>query len=285
LSSIVNDYFLQTTIDFLLGNVTYRIFDEFEANMMTKDPAVNMDRMRDQAIELCQKRVIENDKEELVGGWTMLSPRIPDTLTSQPFQEVVLLLTDAALYLCRFDWGVDKVSSFERIELSNIEHIKFGPYITSTISPTQMDETKNVGLVVTYRPGARDIIRVNTRSLSSLTMKAKEAGSGPAAGIAGLLGGRRPNPTQEKKVALKALYAQSALAKAGEKGRPTEIQQVVSICAEIERLVLMHKPVFAGSQPKETIIEGGDVVSLAEAKKATGLLQQVSHSIKKMVWA
>ena len=294
--SMVNDFFLQTTIDFLLGNVTYRIFDEFEASMMTKDPAVSMLRMREQAIELCQKRVIENESEELVGAWTMLSPPLSDTLTTQPFEEVVLLLTDAAVYLCRFDWNLDKVSSFERVELAHVEHLKFGTYITSTISSTQTDEIKNVGLVITYRPGSRDVLRVNTRSLSSLASRVRTAGpGGPAAGLASLLsrasgGGGKPSAEPEqKRIALKALYAHTSIAETGgESAAPqaklTEIQLVVSICAEIERLALLSKPRFAGSE-RESLIEGGDIVSLAEARKSTGLLEHLGHSIKKMVWA
>ena len=91
-----NDFFLQTTIDFLLGNVTSLVFEEFEANMMTKDPAVSMMKMRDQAIELCQKRVVADESEEFIGGWTLLTPTSPDTIRSASFEEVVLLLTDVA---------------------------------------------------------------------------------------------------------------------------------------------------------------------------------------------
>ena len=134
-----NDFFLQTTIDFLLGNVTSLVFEEFEANMMTKDPAVSMQNMRQQAIELCQKRVVADEAEEFIGGWTFLSPTTPDTIRAAVFEEVVLLLTDAALYLCRFDWNLDKVSSFERVDLAHVQKIKFGTYITSTISAAQID--------------------------------------------------------------------------------------------------------------------------------------------------
>src|SRR3569833_294835 len=293
---MVNDFFLQTTIDFLLGNVTWRIFDEFEANMMTKDPAVSMQKMREQAVELCQKRVVADEGEEFIGGWTMLSPGAPDSLTAQPFAEVVLLLTDTALYLCRFDWNMDKVSSFERVELSHVERVLFGTYITSTISPAQTDELRNIGLVVYYRPGRNDVTRVNTRSISSLAGRARglgRAGTGAMptpAGLAGLLARRpAPGPDVERKLALKALHAQTAQTAVGpetpgETIKLSEVQQVVTICAEIERRALQTKPVFAGTERK-TIIEKGDIISQAEDKKITGLLEHLGHSIKKMVWA
>ena len=288
-----NDFFLQTTIDFLLGNVTALVFEEFEANMMTKDPAVSMQNMRQQAIDMCQKRIIADESEEFIGGWAMLTPTAPDTIRSASFEEVVLMLTDVALYLCRFDWALDKVSSFERVDLSHVQKIRFGTYITSTISAAQVDEMRNVGIVIEYTPGSTDVTRVNTRSLSSMSDTPKAPGG---TGIAGFLS-RRPQTAQPRKIALKALHSQTSIAdpmgvesrKRDEPGaitRLTEIQQVVIIATEIERLAIQNRRRPAGSNSDEaSLIEKGDIISLAEAKKNTGLLEQLGHSIKKLVWA
>jgi hypothetical protein len=317
-ASMFNDFFLQASIDFLLGNVTSLVFEEFEATMMTKDPAVSMQNMRQQAIELCQKRVVADEAEEFIGGWTMLTPRAPDTVRSASLEEAVLLLTDVALYLCRFDWNLDKVSSFERVDLAHVQKIKFGTYITSTISPAQTDDMRNVGLVVEYKPGLTDITRVNTRSLSSMSgtpkthggsdeaakQDAEEGESAPAAaastsasGIAGFLT-RRPQMTPPRRIALKALHSQTSVAdpmaaknhrqdEPGAITRLTEIQQVVLIAAEIERLAMLNQPRLAGGKDQEeaVLIEKGDIISLAEAKKNTTLLEQLGHSIMKLVWA
>lgn len=309
-----NDFFLQASIDFLLGNVTSLVFEEFEATMMTKDPAVSMQNMRQQAIELCQKRVIADEDEEFISGWTLLTPQVPDTVRSASLEEAVLLLTDVALYLCRFDWNLDKVSSFERVDLAHVQKIKFGTYITSTISPTQTDDMRNVGLVIEYKPGLTDVTRVNTRSLSSMSGTPKphggsdeaakqdaesaSAAAAPAAtggGIAGFLS-RRPQTTAPRRIALKALHSQTSaadpLARANKQDEPgaitrlTEIQQVVLIAAEIERLAIQNQPRMAGKDPEEAnLIEKGDIISLAEARKNTTLLEQLGHSIKKLVWA
>ncbi|CAK7222797.1 hypothetical protein SCUCBS95973_004958 [Sporothrix curviconia] len=300
-NGVVNDFFLQTTIDFLLGNVTDKIFDEFEANMMTKDPAMSMQKMREQAIDLCQRRVVADESEEFIGGWTLIAPHDADTsLTTPPFEEVVLLVTDAALYLCRFDWNLDKLSSFERVELSHVDKITIGTYIASTVSPMQMDEKRNVGFLVTYRPGRDDILRINTRSLSSMylgdsdvanvgehsTSSAAEALSTSIASFLNI----RPTSPPAKRLAFKALNAESSLAPSATSSaaehaiKRTEKDQVMSIASEIERLVLMSRPVAAGAEHK-TIIEKGDIVSLAEARKSTGLLGHLGHSLKKLVWA
>lgn len=334
-----NDFFLQTTIDFLLGNVTSLVFEEFEANMMTKDPAMSMQRMREQAIELSQKRVIADESEEFIGGWTLLTPTVPDTIRSSSFEEAVLLLTDKALYLCRFDWNLDKVSSFERVDLAHVTKIKFGTYITSTISAAQVDEMRNVGLVVEYKPGVTDITRVNTRSLSTSVSGASKMGreptsgidaaeqepqaakeaaaaasaaseekpaapaTAPIAGIAeGIAGFFAPrSSTQEppaRKIALKALHSITsaadpmAKAKEDEPGaitRLSEMQQIISISSEIERLAIRSQPKLQAKNMKDRestgLVEKRDIISLAEAKKNTGLLEQLGHSIKKMVWA
>jgi len=293
-----NDFFLQTTIDFLLGNVTSLVFEEFEANMMTKDPAVSMQNMRQQAIDLCQKRVIADDSEEFIGGWTFLTPTTPDTVRAVTLEEAVLLLTDVALYLCRFDWNLDKISSFERVDLAHVQKIKFGTYITSTISSAQIDEMRNVGLVIEYKLGSTDVTRVNTRSISSMSDMPKAQGPTGFAGFLSRAG--RPQALTEpppRRIALKALHSQSSVADPtvgarGKKDEPgaitrlTEIQEVVVIAAEIERLAIHNQPRLAGAKPEDAnLIEKGDIISLAEARKNTGLLEQLGHSIKKLVWA
>lgn len=287
-SGMVNDYFSQTAIDFLLGNVSEKVFEEFEADMMTKDPAISVTKMRQQAVELCQRRVIEDDKEEFHGGWALLSPNISNTIKSLPMEEVVLLLTDAAIYLCRFDWDMDKVSSFERVDLASVTGIKLGTYITSTISPSHIDPDRNQGFVVTYQPGKNDVQRTNTRTFSSVggiapkkDPDADKASNRPPS-FADFFTAK-PKTPPVKRLAFKAPYINSSTAVSGSP-QQSELQQIATICAEIERLTLDSRLSKSGEERKD-IIERGDIISLEEAKKNTGLLEQLGHSIKKLVWA
>lgn len=313
-NGMVNDYFSQAAIDFLLGSVSSMVFEEFEDTMMTKDPAISMSRMREQAIETSQKIVIENlDSEDVIGGWTLLSPQQPDTIKSLPFDEIVLLMTDAALYVCRFDWKLDKVASFERVDLANIVGIKIGTYVTSTMSPAQADEDKNVGLVITYEPGKNDIRRFNTRSLtatagsapSSSEQKSEAAtddhkdSPGPSLSggiLAPIFGSSSPSKSgrqsqAQKRIALKALYAQSSDYDAGAARRGSRVlseqEQVEVLASEIERQVFIAQPLnnVQGETEKKSIVERGDIISLAEARKNTGLLETWGHAVKKLVWA
>ncbi|KAI0134141.1 SacI homology domain-containing protein [Xylariales sp. AK1849] len=304
-NGMVNDYFSQAAIDFLLGNVTSLVFEEFESTMMTKDPAVSMAKMREQAIETSQKIVVADDSEDFIGGWTLLSPHHSDTIKSLPFEEVVLLLTDVALYLCRFDWKLDKVSSFERVELSHVLGIQVGTYIISTVSPAQADEEKNIGLVVTYEPGKEDVKRVNTRSLSSISGPTTGTAPGPegqeegaaaqSAGSSGgilapIFGGKQEKAQPPKKLALKASYSQSSIADMRSKGSGkvlSEAEQVNVIASEIERLAFINQPLpkQEGDKERKSLVEHEDIISLAEAKKNTGLLETWGHAVKKLVWA
>ncbi|KAF5662893.1 sac1-recessive suppressor of secretory defect [Fusarium heterosporum] len=289
-SGMVNDYFSQAAIDFLLGNVTAKVFEEFESDMMTKDPAVSVTKMRELAVELCQKRVIADEKEEFHGGWVLLSPTTPDTIKSWPLEEVVLLLTDVALYSCRFDWKSDKVSSFERVELDSITAIKYGTYITSTISLSHLDEIKNAGFVVTYSPGKSDIRRTNTRTLSShgetagKEDPAEQKDAGIPASLANLLTSKSSSPSVRRLV-FKATNMDSSVAVLGNDGpKQTETQQVSTICGDIERLAL-ERQLEHPDEERRSLVETGSIISLEEAKKNTGLLEQLGHSLKKMVWA
>ncbi|KAI1303433.1 SacI homology domain-containing protein [Xylaria venustula] len=302
-NGMVNDHFSQAAIDFFLGNVTSLVFDEFEANMMTKDPGISMSKMRELAIETSQKIAIEDDKEDFIGGWTLLSPQASDTVKTIQFEEVVLLLTDVALYLCRFDWNLDKVSSFERVDLAHVVGIKVGTYITSTISPAQADETKNVGIVITYEPGKTDVKRMNTRSLSSLPGSERTAPKGVLnQGILGSITGKQTSEPGPRKIALKALYAHTAISEAQGVKHLTEVEQVNVIATEVERLVVACQPPPPDRKPnpnaetsgdgdeakkkeEKGLIRREDIISLEEAKRTTGLFEQLGHTIKKLVWA
>lgn len=166
-NNIVNDYFSQTVIDYLLGNVSDSVFEEFEDKMMTADPGVSLSTIRQNAIDTSTKIVIADASEELVGGWTVSTPANSNTLRTLPLREIVLLMTDAALYAVRFDWNTEKVASFERVEVRSIMRARRGTYITSTFTTTQLDPQRNVGIVVTYHPTSQNLERHNTRSMST----------------------------------------------------------------------------------------------------------------------
>ncbi|TKX22953.1 hypothetical protein C1H76_4989 [Elsinoe australis] len=214
-NNIFYDYFLQTTIDFVLGNGDEGMWEEFETDLMTGDYALDMSRVRQGAVERCVKVVLGrtaeaetlaesspsdepteagtpsrsaakshgDDDEDLISGYTLHTPGQPNTLRSAPpMEECVLLLTNRALYLVRFDWNTEKVGSYERVELGDITGVKRGTYVTSTLGAKNLDEERNVGFVVTYLPRAGGVKRVNTRSLSTEVRKGDTSPRDPREG-------------------------------------------------------------------------------------------------------
>lgn len=286
-NNIFGDYFLQTCVDFWLGNAGSTVFEEFETDMMNQDYALDMSRIRQSAIETCVRIVLE-DPADMISGWTLSCPANANTLRSLPFEECIVLLTDSALYFCRFDWDTEKVGSFERVDLVDIEQINYGTYITSTLGPTHMDERHNVGFVVKYSPPTNATIRTNTRSLAN----EKEAPN------AGEDGKKTDIKAAESRVlAFKALPPRNSAAKGRNTGgEMSEVEMVKQICEEIVRLgnkALDRESMSAGdaeeagkaATERKLQVEQKDVISVGEAKKSTGYLESLGYSLKKLVWS
>lgn len=294
-NNIVNDFFSQACIDYLLGNVSTGVFKEFEIELQSADPGISVQKLRQNAIDTSCQIVIGDQREELLGGWTILTPHQPNTLRTLPFEECVLLLTDAAVYNCRFDWNTDKVLSFERIDLRSIIRINYGTYITSVLTDTQKDEHHNVGLVIVYRDADENALRVNTRSLRSLFKQdAQDADSKNEWDIYSWLSGEKKTTTRF--MAFKALPVSSSVTGQNRNNVAiSEIDSVRSICEEIQRAMRAAISISTSTETQEenkeeqgekkSIIEEQDIISLEEAKKRTGLLEHLVYDIKKLVWA
>ncbi|RAL16875.1 SacI domain protein [Aspergillus homomorphus CBS 101889] len=280
-NNIVNDYFSQACIDYLLGNVTAQVFQEFALEMQTTDPGISVQKLRQNAIDSSCKIVISDQSEEFLGGWTLLTPRQPNTLRSMPFEEAVLLLTDVALYSCRFDWNTDKVLSYERIDLCSVTRINYGTYVTSILTEAQTDEHSNVGLVVEYREGGKNALRVNTRSLQSqVPSESLDSNARPSNEWSMYSWFKGTSHASTRLVAFKALPQVMGTSSVS----PSD--WVRSICEEIERAVKAgdrHGPPEDGTQ--RSLIDSSDIISLEEAKKRTGYLEHLVYDIKKLVWA
>ena len=269
-NNIVNDYFAQAVIDVLLGNVSPTIFEDFESNMMSSDPGISIEKVRQSAIDTCTRIVIQEPKEYLIHGWTMLSPAQPNTLRTLPFEEAVLLLTDAAIYCCNFDWNTEKVTSFEKIDLRSVTKIKYGTYITSTFTERQRDANLNAGICITYKPGSGSMIRVNTRSLQSTLPEGRQGVDGGT----GVLSWLAPKSVESSRIlGLKVVTRTESQHK---RSSETPIAMAKQVGEEINRAVL--------SGVEEEVLTEGDIISLGEARMRTSYIEQVTHSIKKLVW-
>lgn len=291
-NNIFGDYFLQTCIDYWLGNAGPTVFEEFETDMMSQDYALDMRRVRQSAIETCVRIVLENPNEDMVAGWTLSCPHEANTLRSLPFEECVLLLTDAALYFCRFDWNTEKVGSYERVDLADIDGLHHGVYITSTLGPTHLDEKKNVGFAVRYRPHGEAMVRTNTRALQNEKAASKADEDEVKTEV---------KPSESRVLAFKALPPRASARRESNsdgEGEISEVDLVQHVCGEIKRVAaaaLAKQSAFDKSAEGESAEEGEgekglkveekDIISVAEAKRSTGYLESLQYSLKKLVWS
>ncbi|KAF9728344.1 hypothetical protein PMIN01_13625 [Paraphaeosphaeria minitans] len=294
-NNIVNDYFTQAVIDYLLGHATDSIFAEFEADMKSADYFIDVRKVRQAAIDRSAGIVIEDKDEDLVAGWTLSVPTSANHLKTATFEEAVLLLTEKALYFCRLDWETEKVREFERIELETVEGLFRGVYVTSTLASRHMDEQKNVGFVIRYRaePGG-ELVRRNTRSLESVKNSARDEDK-PASKS------QAPQAT-DRFLAFKALPPRTSMQASGDvvESPGNEVEVVQGICEEIAKVVNKTR---AGEQVKCSIpgteledktedeaqtkrleVEYEDVISLTDAKRSTGYVETLAYSMKKLVW-
>ncbi|CZT23913.1 related to SAC1-recessive suppressor of secretory defect [Ramularia collo-cygni] len=276
-NNLFGDYFLQTNIDYFLGNAGPSVFDEFETDMMSQDYALDMRNVRQNAIDTCIKIVLEDPKEDFIAGWTLQCPRQSNTLRSMPFEECVLLLTDSALYFCRFDWRTEKVGSFERVDLLDIKALWRGTYITSTLGEAHLDAKKNVGFALKYQ-SLGPTVRTNTRSMS--VSDGLEAAEGKD---------KKTSTGKDQSIVLafKALppKASAAMDKHAVADM-NEIDSVKHICEEIRRTRNTALQRSSEEIKDENVeIEERDIISAADARKSTSYVESLGYSLKKLVWS
>ena len=289
-NNIVNDYFAQAVIDFLLGRADENIFIDFEADMQAKDYAIDLRKVRQNAIDTCANICIESQDEHLVAGWTLRCPAQSGTLKSHPFEECVLLLTETALYFCRMDWSTEKVRAFEKVDLECVEALARGTYITSTLAKRDIDEKKNVGFTVTYNTKGNDLVRTNTRSLTSVEEESDDGREGPK-GVAKAKEAKKNSGS--KILAFKALPPRSSYVSSRntDEEPPSEAESMRLICEQIAKQVNSSRAGVSAegdadkTQPRLLNVKEEDIVSLSEAKRSTGYLETLGYSIKKLVWA
>lgn len=179
----------------------------------------------------------------------------------------------------------------------------YGSYITSTLTAIQRDETKNVGLVIKYRPGKEDIARVNTRSLSAAVQPDSDPGSARTTAIAKLFNpsesglssrqgwGESSNRDSQilKTLAFKALPAKTSLAPIGgqeaDNGAVSEMDLVKGICEDIRRAAYGGDAGGSDTGFGGDFVEAKEIRSLKQARSSTGYLEQWGHELKKLVWA
>lgn len=83
---------------------------------------------------------------------------------AKKFEEKVVLLTTKALYVCSYNYKLEKVVQFRRIELHMLLGIQTGEYILSSTTPQSRDIEQNYGFLL-YYDADHELTRMNTGSI------------------------------------------------------------------------------------------------------------------------
>ena len=135
-----------------------------------------------------------------------------------------------------------------------------------------------------YQPGKGSLIRTNTRSLQNYvgptpgkTEDAADAGTTLFSWLA------PKAPRSSRVMALKVIPSASIASDPSAPSSGQAVKTARHICGDLKRAIIGG--IHDDSQPGSELVEEGDIISLEEAKKRTGYLEQIGHSIRKLVWA
>ncbi|KAJ2655727.1 hypothetical protein IWW48_005395 [Coemansia sp. RSA 1200] len=165
--STFRDYFSQSVLDFTMGNhnaeAVYRTLVDLRSH--EPDQAIQLTRARQAAIE-ASTAIVVNDGEVIHVACIVQSSLSLNTARTCEEADAVLILTDLAVYICRYHYQMEKVTEFLSIDLVRLRAIQHGAYITDTKTPQSLDPAYNHGIVFFFETA---IARFNSGSEQNIS--------------------------------------------------------------------------------------------------------------------
>ncbi|KAJ2226688.1 hypothetical protein H4R99_004177 [Coemansia sp. RSA 1722] len=186
--STFRDYFSQSVLDFTMGYQSAGDVFRTLVELRSREPdhALQLSRTREAAIE-ASIAIAVYDGENIQMACTVQSSMVLDTLKTRQTEDAVLIVTTAAVYLCRYHYQMEKVSEVLRIELSGLSRVQYGAYITDTHMPQSLDPTRNHGLVLYFDAAVARFNSGNSQNKSDIGHRSSEE-EGTSTGV------RLPSP-------------------------------------------------------------------------------------------
>lgn len=78
-------------------------------------------------------------------------------------------MTEKALYICSYNYSLEKVIQFKRLELATITSIQMGEYILSSLTPASRSEVQNYGMILSHSTEG-ELVRWNTGSIQNQSL-------------------------------------------------------------------------------------------------------------------
>ncbi|RCH84503.1 hypothetical protein CU098_007509, partial [Rhizopus stolonifer] len=255
----IKDFWRQATVDYILGYHKAEIFRHVpQSTKMSAEPGIERRwaKIRSNAINISSEIVIADD-ETRMAGWTLLSPS--DTSNARKFEEKVVLLTEKALYVCSYNYGLEKVIQFKRLALETILSIQMGEYILSSLTPASRSEDQNYGMILRHLTDG-ELVRWNTGSIHNQSL-----------GDINI----EKEPEEDDYIVFKAVRYNVL----GELDGEVETckQQIIEMVKEIAKAT-GHSP-----EDNEFIIQK-PIISLEQAQKTDGIFKKMGYRLKQAIW-
>ncbi|KAI9022962.1 SacI homology domain-containing protein [Phycomyces nitens] len=287
----VKDFWRQATVDFVLGYHKFEIFRHVpQATLMSAEPGIERRwaKIRSDAVEISSEIVIADD-EVKISGWTLLSPVEAQKRNAKKFEEKVVLLTEKAIYVCSYNYNLEKVVQFKRIGLDTIIHLQVGDYILSSLSPTSRRPDQNYGFLLFYRANG-EIVRWNTGSIRNQSLGDLNIDSNETPFSRDDSGGKHYSDDNSSDssdsdsdrddgsafVAFKAVRY-NALGELPE-------DKVLNCRDQVRKIVSEIADACGHSTADERFVEHKPIISLDQAEKTDGIFKTMGYKIKKAIW-
>ncbi|KAJ2820151.1 hypothetical protein IWW50_005174 [Coemansia erecta] len=152
--STFRDYFSQAVLDFLVGHHAAAAVFRTLVDLRSREPdhARQLACAREAAVR-ASVAIAVRDGERVQIACIVQTPSVLDSLKlSSSAADSVLVLTDAAIYVCCYCERREKVSEFLRVALAELAAVQYGAYVTDTRTPQSLDPSRNHGLVLSFAP-------------------------------------------------------------------------------------------------------------------------------------
>ncbi|KAI9486898.1 MAG: SacI homology domain-containing protein [Benjaminiella poitrasii] len=292
----IKDFWRQATVDFILGYHKAEIFRHVpQSTKMSAEPGFERRwaKIRLDAINISSEIVIAED-ETKIGGWTLLSPSTESGKQSKSprkhFEEKVVLLTEKALYVCSYNYELEKVIQFKRLPFDIIASIQIGEYILSSLTPASRSEDLNYGFIV-YHSKEGELVRWNTgsihnQSLGDINISNEEEQKG-----------EKEESTEEDDLENQHVATSSAERSMELKGENCiifkavrynvlgELDGEVETCKEqIQDIVKSIVKACKHEEDEANFIRKEAIISLKQAEKTDGIFRKMGYKIKQAIW-
>ncbi|KAK4512966.1 uncharacterized protein ATC70_003677 [Mucor velutinosus] len=277
----IKDFWRQATVDYVLGYHKSEIFRHVpQATKMSAEPGIERRwaKIRADAIAISSEIVVSDD-ETLIQGWTLLSPthEEPGKQRSprKEFQEKILLLTEKALYICSYNYALEKVIQFKRLGLDTIISIQMGEYILSSLTPASRSEDQNYGLIINHSKDG-ELVRWNTGSIHNQSL--------------GDINIDHHHLQDNSDITIPAVKAalegvDSISFKAVRYNILGELDGEVETCKkQIQDIVRVIAKACGHEEHDTQFVSQKPIISLEQAEKTDGIFKKMGYKIKRAIW-